>query len=383
MNTEIAIIGGGICGLATALAAQQRGIHATVYESTTQYKPVGAGILLQTNAMSVLDELGVAEAVRTQGAELGEVPFRTPDGRRLAAFDLSFEREQFGHGFVAIHRATLQEILRSALDSAPEMGMECAAVSTPENPTVRFTDGTTHSPDAVIGADGIGSTVRSTVAPNAQPEPAGCVAYRGVTTVDDSTAAEPGFEVWGEGSFVGCSPLGDGRTYWYATTTAPLAPDGSAADRKAALSARFESYPAPIPTLIESTPAKEVILTPLADIPALDSWSTGAVAFAGDAAHPMLPFAGQGAAQALEDAAVIATALDRYDSPETAFAGYERCRKPRAERIVLASRRVGRLATIDSTVGCRLRNLAARLIPTRLTRRLRATQAVPSRLSAN
>lgn len=383
MCAEIAIIGGGICGLATGVALQQRGIQPTVYESTTQYEPVGAGVLLQTNAMAVLDELGLAEAVGTRGAELTEVPFRSPGGRRLAAFDLSFEREQFGHGFVAIHRATLQEILRSALDSTPEMGMECASVSPPENPTVSFADGTTHSHDAVIGADGIGSTVRSTIAPNAQPDPAGCVAYRGVTEVDDSTAADPGFEVWGEGSFVGCSPLGDGRTYWYATTNDPLAPDGSAAERKAALAARFGSYPAPVPMLIESTPPDEVIFTPLADILTLECWSTGAVTLAGDAAHTMLPFAGQGAAQALEDAAIIAAAIDRYETPGTAFAAYERCRKPRAERIVLASRRVGRLATIDSTVGCRLRNLAARRTPARLTRRLRAIQAVPSRLSAN
>jgi len=383
MNREIAIIGGGICGLATAVALQQRGIEPTVYESTTAFQPVGAGILLQTNAMSVLDDLGLAEAVRTQGAELTEIPFYSSDGRRLAAFDLSFEREQFGHGFIAVHRATLQELLRSTLDSDPEMGMECASVSTPENPTVRFTDGTTHNPDAVIGADGIGSAVRSTVAPNAQPEPAGCVAYRGVTEVDGSTDAEPGFEVWGEGSFVGCSPLGDGRTYWYATTTDSLAPDGSAADRKTALSMRFESYPAPIPTLIESTPAEEVIVTPLADIRALDNWSIGAVTLAGDAVHPMLPFAGQGAAQALEDALVIAAAVDRHETLGTAFDAYERCRKPRAEQIVSASHRLGRLATIDSQRGCRLRNLAARLVPTRLTRRLRATQAVPTRLPAD
>jgi len=380
MNAEVSIIGGGICGLATALALQQRGIQPTVYESTPRYRPVGAGILLQTNAISVLDELGLAEAVRTQGAELTEVPFRSPDGRRLAAFDLSFEREQFGHGFVAIHRAELQEILLSALDSDPEMGMECAAVSTPENPTVRFTDGTTIAPDAVIGADGIGSAVRSTVSPGAKPESAGCVAYRGVTVADDSTEAEPGFEVWGEGSFVGCSPLGDGRIYWYATATDPLAPNGSAVERKAALSARFESYPAPIPSLIDSTPTGEVIVTPLADLPALDNWSKGAVTLAGDAAHPMVPFAGQGAAQALEDAAVIAAALDHYDCLDTAFVGYEQCRKPRAEQVVSASRRLGRLATIDSHLGCRLRNLTVRLVPTRLTRRLRATQAVPSQL---
>jgi 2-polyprenyl-6-methoxyphenol hydroxylase-like FAD-dependent oxidoreductase len=380
--TDIAIIGGGICGLSTAIALEDRGFEPTVYESTETYRPVGAGILLQTNALSILDELGIAETVGDHGAEIDAVPFRSPDGSRLLQFDLAFERERFGHGFVAIHRATFQELLLAELDSSVQTGMECVSVSDPESPTVRFADGSTCSPDCVVGADGIGSTVRRGIQPTAEVRPFDCVAYRGVappTDVDQPARADPGFEVWGQGSFVGCSPLGDGRVYWYVTAAEPLAPDGTATDSKEALSQRFGTYPAPIPQLIASTPAEDVIVTPLADLAPLEGWSQGAVTLAGDAAHAMLPFAGQGAAQGIEDAGVLAATLDAHDRPETALAAYEQCRKSRAERSVDDSRRLGWLATRESTVGCRLRNLAARLVPERLSRRVRVDRATPSR----
>lgn len=382
-SCDISIAGGGICGLTTAIALEQRGFEPTVYEATESYRPVGAGILLQTNALSVLAALGLAETVRDHGAEISEVPFRSPDGSRLFRFDLSFERERFGHGFVAIHRATLQELLLAELDSTVRMGKDCVDLTTPATPTLRFDDGSAVSSDIVIGADGIGSTVRGEIQPEATVRPADCVAYRGVTPpVETFGHAAPGFEVWGEKHFVGCSPLGDGRVYWYATATDRLFADQSDTERKQALSHRFEDYPDPIPRLIASTPADEILLTPLADLAPLSSWSKEAVTLAGDAAHGMLPFAGQGAAQAIEDAAVLAAALDANETPNEAVAAYEQCRKPRAEQLVAASRRIGRLATIRSEVGCRFRNLVVRMLPSRLSRRLRTEQATPSQYTA-
>lgn len=384
--TDIAIIGGGICGLSTAIALEDRGFEPTVYESAERYRPLGAGILLQTNALSILAELEIIDTVAERGAEIETVPFRSPDGSQLLQFDLGLERERFGHGFVAIHRASLQEILIDELDSTVRMGMECVSVGGPNSPTVTFDDGSTISPDAVIGADGIGSTVRREIRPAAEIRPFDCIAYRGVAPpagVDQPARADPGFEVWGKGSFVGCSPLGDGRVYWYATTTEPLAPDGTAADSKEALGQRFGAYPDPVPRLIASTPAEAVIVTPLADLAPVDGWSRGAVTLAGDAAHAMLPFAGQGAAQGIEDAGVLAATLDTHDTVEGALAAYEQCRKPRAERIVDDSRRLGRLATIESGIGCRLRNLAARLVPERLSHPVRVDRATPSRDDAD
>lgn len=384
MSTEIAIIGGGICGLTTAIALENRGFEPTVYESTETYRPVGAGILLQTNALSVLDSVGLADRIEDSGAEIGAVPFRSPDGSRLFGFDLAFERGQFGHGFVAIHRATLQELLLDELETTVRTGMECVSITDPETPTVTFSDGSTVSPDCVIGADGIGSAVRTEICPTTEPRSADTIAYRGLAPAADlPDGVDPGFEVWGEGSFVGCSPLGDGRVYWYVTATDPVAPNGTPVDRKSALEQRFDDYPEPVPQLIASTAADGIIVTPLADLAPLDRWSTGAVTLAGDAAHAMLPFVGQGAAQGIEDAAVLAAVLDAHETPAAGFREYEQCRKSRAEGFVAASRRLGRLAAVDSVVGWRLRNLTVRLVPSRLSRRIRAEQATPSRYQPN
>ncbi|MEA1932424.1 MAG: FAD-dependent monooxygenase [Euryarchaeota archaeon] len=380
MSTEVAIIGGGICGLTTAIALENRGFEPTVYESTETYRPVGAGILLQTNALSVLDSIGLAARIEASGIEIDAVPFLSPDGSRLFGFDLAFERDRFGHGFVAIHRAKLQELLLDELETTVRTGMECVSVTEPETPTVAFSDGSTVSPDCVIGADGIGSAVRAEICPTAEPRPADCIAYRGLAPAADLPGGtDPGFEVWGEGSFVGCSPLGDGRVYWYATATGPVAPDGTAVDRKSALRQRFDAYPEPVPQLLASTAADGIIVTPLADLAPLGRWSTGAVTLAGDAAHAMLPFVGQGAAQGIEDAAVLAAVLDAHETPAAAFKQYEQCRKSRAEGFVATSRRLGRLAAVDSAVGWRLRNLGIRLLPGKLSRRLRRQQAMPSR----
>ena len=382
MSTEVAIIGGGICGLTTAIALENRGFEPTVYESTETYRPVGAGILLQTNALSVLDRVGLADRITGCGAEIDAVPFLSSGGSQLFGFDLAFERDRYGHGFVAIHRAKLQELLLDELETTVRTGMECVSITDPETPTVTFSDGSTVSPDCVIGADGIGSAVRTEICPTAEPRPADTIAYRGVTPAADlPNGIEPGFEVWGEGSFVGCSPLGDGRIYWYVTTTDPVAPNGTALDRKSALEQRFDDYPEPVPQLIAPTAADGILVTPLADLAPLDRWSTGSVTLAGDAAHAMLPFVGQGAAQGIEDAAVLAAVLDTHDAPEAAFRQYEQCRKSRAEGFVAASRRLGRLAAVDSRVGWRLRNLAARLVPSRLSRPIRAEQATPSQYS--
>ncbi|MFB9806087.1 FAD-dependent oxidoreductase [Haladaptatus pallidirubidus] len=124
MTTEIpdvAIVGGGICGLTTTLALERRGWTPTVYETASEYRPIGAGILLQTNALLVLDRLGIADRVREAGVPLEESLIRSANGRVLTRFDLNrVERADYGYGFVAIHRAELQRILLDELTPKSE-----------------------------------------------------------------------------------------------------------------------------------------------------------------------------------------------------------------------------------------------------------------------
>ncbi|MFC6976910.1 NAD(P)/FAD-dependent oxidoreductase [Halomicroarcula sp. GCM10025709] len=380
---DIAIVGGGICGLTTAVALEQRGLSPTVYEAASAYRPVGAGILLQTNAMLVFDRLGLADRIREAGVPLVGGGLRSTSGSFMTRFDLdAVERERFGYGFVAVHRADLQQILLDALSVEVRTDMDCVAVSSTDPPRARFDDGTTITPDLLIGADGIHSTVREAVAPGVTPRAIDAVAYRALVSVDlPSAYRASGFEVWGDGVYAGGAPIDGDRFYLFATVperlTGPEAPPSAAA---AALRERLAGYPRPIPAALDALNPEDIVVSALEDLPSLPTWSRGRVVLAGDAAHAMLPFAAQGAAQSIEDGPALADAVATCGTPAAAADQYQRARRSRADRVRRESNRLGRLGTMQSTVKCRLRNAAIRAVPDAVVRRLRRRQVAGTTL---
>ncbi|QCC49467.1 FAD-dependent monooxygenase [Halobellus limi] len=366
-DPPIAIVGGGICGLTTALALEQRGFTVDVYEATAEYQPVGAGILLQTNALVALETLGLADEICDAGRSLSDVQIRSPTGRVLQTFDLDAEQNAFGHRYVAIHRAKLLKILRQNLTSPIHNGKRCTQVSDPHRPTVHFDDGTHIDPGIVIGADGINSTVRDAIT-TVSKRSIDTTVFRAVTSVSlPKQHQATGFEVWGNGTYTGGAPIGDSRFYWFATAPTELAETASATD----LQASFADYPEPIPAIIDALTNDEVITTGLSDLPAVPRWHCGSTVLAGDAVHGMLPFAGQGAAQSIEDAVTLAATLDSHTRVTDAFANYESRRANRADRVRAESHRLGRLGTMQSSLACRLRNTAVSILPEAVFKRFR------------
>ena len=173
-------------------------------------------------------------------------------------------------------------------------------------------------------------------------------------------------EVWGRGCRFGFVPVGHREIYWFAVENAPAGRQDDPSRLKHHLLGLFERFRDPVRPIIEATPVEEILRTDVYDRRPVRSWGHGRVTLLGDAAHPMLPDAGQGACQAIEDAVVLADRLSRAASIESGFREYERARVKRTTPIVRRSRQFGHVAQWQSPAACWLRNTLTRLMPERL-----------------
>jgi 2-polyprenyl-6-methoxyphenol hydroxylase-like FAD-dependent oxidoreductase len=364
---KVLVIGGGIGGLAAGLALRRRGIEAEVYEAAPELRPVGKGIWVQTNAMQVLDRLGLSGAVRGAGWPLARIQVRDAAGRVLMDVDLAPFEARYGHPTVSIHRAELVRVLADALPAGTlRLGRRYAGhTADARGVTVRFDDGTEARGDVLVAADGIRSAVREHLVPGVTLRYGGQTCYRGVADMDLSAdLARSCWEVWGDHARFGFSGIGPGQVYWFGPVPAPAgepAPTGAAL--RAELDRLYAGFPGPIPEIVRRTPVGEVIRTDIHDFRPIRRWWGGRVVLLGDAAHAMTPNLGQGGGQAIEDGYVLATALAEKPTPAEAFAEYQRVRMPKARWVVDTARRFGRMAHLRGRFARRLRNTAVRLTP--------------------
>ncbi|MFF3492203.1 FAD-dependent oxidoreductase [Streptomyces sp. NPDC002795] len=344
---RIAIVGGGIGGMAAAAFLHRAGLSVTVHEQASALTEVGAGLVLAPNAVRPLRALGVAESALRRSVPLdwGWEFRRWQDGTVLSVERLDGVCERlYGERTYTAHRAHLLDALRSAVpDEAVRLGARCTAVE-PHADGVRlaFSDGTRTDADLVIGADGMHSLVRRTVAEPEAPRFSGLCAFRTVVPA----AAAPAFALrraqtlWlGPGRHFVHYPIsgGDGvNVVAFAPATDATEESWSATATVEEFHAEFADWDGRVTSLITSgsVPGRWALY----DRPPLPSWTRGRMTLLGDAAHAMFPFYGQGAAQALEDAAVLARCLTANPgAPDEALSRYETERLPRTTRLQRAS----------------------------------------------
>ncbi|SDY32798.1 FAD-dependent monooxygenase [Hymenobacter psychrophilus] len=371
---DFIIIGAGIGGLAAAHALLNLGHAVRVYEAAPELRAVGAGVVLGANAMRALHELGLHDAVAAQGAPVRQLRLLDQQGRLLQAADTSGFTQQLGFDNVGVHRADLQRALLADLPPGTvQLGMPFERLhETPAGVTARFADGTEAHADALLGADGLNSRVRQQLWPAAVPRYAGYTCWRGVVdaSVLGLAAGESG-ETWGRaGRRFGYVPVGGGRVYWFACLNSPEPRNPRfRAYQVADLQREFAGFHAPVPALLDLTPASQLLWNDILDLPPLPHFARGPVLLLGDAAHATTPNLGQGAGMAIEDAAVLARCLRAAPSDvPAAFRAFEQRRRPRTARIVRTSWYLGRVGQLENPVLTALRNVLMRLLPAAVSR---------------
>ena len=355
------VVGAGIGGLATAIALERTGVEPIVIERAPELREAGFGLVVSANAVTALRSLGLSDAVAARGSRVRRAEIRNPRGDLLTQIDY----EALGWETYGILRSELQQVMLEAVPvERLRLGTTCVGAT--EDGRALLDDADLVVGDIVVGADGIRSTVRRSLFGEEPLRYGGHRAWRAGTRFDDERVHDRFVEVWGVGGGFGFGPAGTGRVYWYCFETVPEGAPAPERPRDEFLR-RYGAWFDPIPALIESTEHDAIEPTFTYDCPPRRAWGRGRVTLLGDAAHPMKPNIGQGAAQALEDAVVLGSCIPGRADPEDALRTYERRRVRHASTVVRASRQAGRVAEVRSPIVARMRDAVMKAMPDRLT----------------
>lgn len=346
----VLIAGGGIGGLSASIALARAGIETSVLERSAFTEESGAGIQLGPNATRLLRDMGVLDAIEPAAFKPEAIwLFDGVSGKRLSTVPLGDNPEQrYGAPYVTLHRADLHAGLHAVAENlAPvelRSSFEITQVKTLEDGvTVQSAGGHRVEGSSLIGADGLWSAVRKTIAPGAELRFAGATASRGLIPTKDLPApfSEPVVGLWlGPRSHLVHYPVRGGE----ALNVVAVSDGGGEVQGwnqqgdAAALLSGFARWCRESKSLLEQVEAWR--RWSLYRLPTLNRWSVRTTTLLGDAAHPVLPFLAQGAALAIEDAVTLASSLGALpDDPAAAFRQYEALRRPRATRVERQSRR--------------------------------------------
>jgi len=356
MSRDIIIVGAGIGGLATAAVLLQRGHRVRVYEQAPALGEIGAGIQISANASRVLHGLGLEESLSRTAVIPTAQHFRLyGSGDLVQEIPLGAAHER-SHGakYYHLHRADLHAVLAAKVrELDPDaVVLEAAAerfTETRDSVTVKFANGTTASAEVLIGADGIKSVIRAQIIGPTKAEFTGYVSWRAVVPSSRLPAnyMERVSTNWmGPNAHVIVYYLRRGELLNFVG----LVEDDTWLDESwtvkapwARLKTDFAPWHPKVQLLIDAMDKDNCYRWAMYNRPPVTAWSTDRATLLGDAAHPTLPFMAQGAAMAIEDAAIIARALEQESSPAAALDLYQRSRYERTARVQIGSNEMGKL----------------------------------------
>ncbi len=355
--TKIAIVGAGIGGLTAGIALQRAGHKVGIYERAPEFGEVGAGISMSPNAVLGLQSLGLGEFLdRCSNEPEEQCLFHGETGELLQPIDRRNTRELYGAPYLQLHRADLMNALIEVFGADNcEMEHELSAVeSRNDGVTLTFMNGKNAEFDAIIAADGLRSIVREALFDTKPPEFSGHIAYRGLVPAKElgSRSVEPtNINHLAFGRNVVTYPVRLGKLV---NVVALSKADGwtdegwAVKANKRDLLAKYEGFAPYVREVLEAVPEEELFCWGLFVREPLETWRSGRTVLLGDAAHPMLPYMGQGASCAIEDGVVLGRAFRECDDIDEALDCYVATRIERASLLQRESNVGGeRLQALD------------------------------------
>jgi salicylate hydroxylase len=341
--TKVLIAGAGLGGLTAASSLLRAGYDVEVYEQAKTLKEAGAGIQLPANAMRIMRDLGLEDALLRVGVRPKGYQFRLFDsGEVLHEFPLADRHEtQHGAPFVQLHRADLQRVLfesvRAQKADAIHLGKKATGFSeTPDSVTLYFADGTNATGDVLVGADGVKSAISKQIIGGFKTEYTGITAWR-LLVPKASIPKELQLEEYtsifiGKGIHAIMYYVRGGELLNFCGEVPVAEASEETWTRKAPwseLHADFEGWHPSVRAIIDVAPRSEVYRWSLFSRTPVRNWSTQRATLLGDAAHPALPFLAQGAGMAMEDAIILTRSLQSTEDTALALQRYQRTRNPR------------------------------------------------------
>jgi 2-polyprenyl-6-methoxyphenol hydroxylase-like FAD-dependent oxidoreductase len=346
-DTTVMVIGGGIAGLTASIALRQQGIDSIVYEQADDLRKtqLGSGLFLGFNVTRAFKHLELFDEFNALGAPIRNFQFETNKGKVFG-----FTPEIEGEASVGIIRPVFHEFLvrTFGLDNI-QLGAKLVRFEQDDGGvTGQFADGRTVRAAALIGADGLKSTVRTQLHGESEPRHAGYATRRGIV---ETEAAKDGIMriMLGRGERLVSYPVGKWWVYWTAATNEQVGGGEEPSEIKRTVLERFRGWSDLIEGFVEATDDSNTFFADTLFLSPFRNWGEGRVTLLGDSAHAMTWDRGQGASQGIEGALLLAKELAaQSDDPAAAFRAWEALRYRRTAKMVRSSRMVGKLAQSEN-----------------------------------
>lgn len=342
MKNKIGIIGGGIGGLTTALTLKRNNLDFKLFEKSTEFKEVGAGIVMSSNALKIFDKLQIGDKLRKKGHLIKRTILATEKLKTLKEFPFPDE-------LYCIHRADIIDVISNELDkSSYELNKELISIENNETVKVNFKDTTSFEFNTLIAADGINSNSRKAIFPEIKIRKANQVIWRGITDFDINSDLKHTYHELFEGTlrflFL---PISDTKIFWLAVQDKKNFKKDASISLKEYLLETYKNFDSKIVNMLHKTAESDILENELADIkPNYKNWYKNNTVFIGDSIHATTPNLAQGGCQAIEDAYTLGLCLK--NNRKTAFADYQKLRIKKVTYIVKQSWMIGKMSLTNN-----------------------------------